>query len=144
MKTKVKTRYLRISPRKIRLVLNSIKGKPVQTAFDDLKFMTQKGARFTEQLLKNGVASAKGKKMDEDRLFVEEVRSDCGPIFKRIMTRSMGRADRINKRTAHISLVLSERELNKKETAEKAEKLKQEKPKKKIFKGKTKAKAAAK
>ncbi len=145
MKTKVSVKYLRISPRKARLVLNAIKGKSVNDAFDHLRFLNKKAARFTERLLKSAVASAVGKKMDEQRLYVDEVRSDGGPIFKRIMTRSMGRADRINKRTAHLTLVLGEKELTKKEIREQSIAATEEKPKKGMFKKKNKeTKEAAK
>ena len=113
METKVIAKYLRIGPRKIRLVLNAIKGKPVHQAFAHLRILKSKGSRLAEKVLKSAFASATGKKMNESALFVKEVRSDGGPVFKRIMTRSMGRADRIDKRTAHVTIVLGEAILKK-------------------------------
>lgn len=111
METRVVTKYLRIAPRKVRLVLSAIKGKPAVQAMAHLRVMNQKGARLSEKVLRSAIASAKEKKMDEGKLFIKEVRADGGPIFKRIMTRSMGRADRIAKRTTHITMVLGEREM---------------------------------
>ncbi|MBI4398550.1 MAG: 50S ribosomal protein L22 [Candidatus Omnitrophica bacterium] len=108
METKVLIKYVRMAPRKVRLVLTAIKNKPAYMALSHLRFLNKKGARIVEKVLKSAIASAKEKKMDEDRIFVKEVRADGGPNFKRIMTRSMGRADRIVKRTTHISLVLGE------------------------------------
>ena len=100
-----------MGPRKVRLVLTAIKGKPAYDALAHLRLLPQKGARIIEKGLRSAIASAKEKKMDENRIFVKEVRADGGPSFKRIMTRSMGRADKIIKRTTHLTLVLGEKEV---------------------------------
>ncbi len=71
--------------------------------------MPRKGARMTEALLKSALANAKNKKMDEAKLYIADIRADEGPTMKRLMTRSMGRADRILKRTTHMSVILKEK-----------------------------------
>jgi len=71
---------------------------------------------MAEQLLKSAVANAKVKKMDEESLYISDIRADGGPIMKRFMSRSMGRADRLLKRTSHLSITLEE-----KQTAEQAQ-----------------------
>ncbi len=105
------TRYLRISPRKLRLVTRAITRKPVAEAFATLKALDKKGARLVEKTLKSAHANAKVKKMDESKLYVRKVFADDGPTFKRFMSRSMGRADLMLKRTSHLSIVLAEREI---------------------------------
>lgn len=101
-------KYLRISPRKVRLVINTIRHKPVSTAFNTLLFLNKKAARMVEKGLKSAVASAKGNGLDEARLVVSEVKADGGPSLKRFMSRAMGRADQILKRTTHLTLILRE------------------------------------
>lgn len=103
-------RYLRVSPRKIRLVIDAVRNKPVHQAFATLAVLKQKSARLTEKLLKSAVANAKNLGLDETRLYISKVFADGGPTFKRFMSRSQGRADRILKRTAHLTLQVSERE----------------------------------
>lgn len=101
-------KYLKISPRKVRLVINAVRRKPVSLAFSVLTALKKKAARMVEQGLRSAVANAKGKKLDEGRLVVSEIRADGGPVMKRLMTRSMGRADQILKRSTHLTIVLSE------------------------------------
>lgn len=101
-------KYLRISPRKVRLVINTIRHQPATRAFHVLMTLKKKAARMTEKVLKTAVANAKILGMDENRLYVADVRADGGPVFKRFMSRSMGRADRILKRTTHISMIVKE------------------------------------
>lgn len=102
------TRYLRIAPRKIRLVIDTIRHKPVAEAFSLLANMKKKGARMAEKTLKSAHANAKVKKMDESRLYVKKIVADGGPSLKRYMSRSMGRADVILKRMTHLTVVLGE------------------------------------
>jgi len=109
METRVVSKHLRIAPRKVRIVLNAIKGKPAFIALTHLRLLNKKAARLVGKVLNSAIASAKEKKLDETRIFVKEVRADGGPSYKRIMTRSMGRADRIVKRTTHITMVLGEK-----------------------------------
>lgn len=101
-------KYLRVSPRKVRLVINPIRFKLLNEAFAVLMTLKNKSARMVEKLLKTCAANAKVLGMDEKRLYVAEVRADGGPVMKRFMSRSMGRADRILKRMSHISMVIKE------------------------------------
>ena len=94
-------RYLRISPRKVRLVINAIRKKPATQAQSILMGLNKKAARLVEKGLKSAVANAKGKGLEESRLMVSEIKADGGPVMKRFMSRSMGRADQILKRTTH-------------------------------------------
>ncbi|MBI4358432.1 MAG: 50S ribosomal protein L22 [Candidatus Omnitrophica bacterium] len=110
MEAKAITRYLRISPRKLRLVIDTVRSKPVSTALSILEHLNKKGARMVTKTLKSAQANAKVKKMDEARLYVQQIKADGGPVMKRYMSRSMGRADVILKRMAHLTIVLGERE----------------------------------
>ncbi len=101
-------RYLRISPRKVRLVINTIRKKPATQAQSILMGLNKKAARLVEKGLKSAVANAKGKGLEESRLVVSEIKADGGPVMKRFMSRSMGRADQILKRTTHLTITLHE------------------------------------
>ncbi len=103
-------RYLRISPRKVRPVINAIRRKPVSMAFSALWVFKKKAARLVEKGLKSAVANAKVKGLEENRLLVSEIKADGGPVMKRFMSRSMGRADQILKRTTHLTITLREGE----------------------------------
>ena len=111
MEAKAITRYIRISPRKLRLVIDAIRMKPVSDAFSILENLKKKGAELAVKTLKSAQANAKVKKMDESRLYVREIKADGGPSLKRYMPRSMGRADVILKRMSHLTVVLGEREM---------------------------------
>lgn len=108
MEAKAVTRYLRVAPRKIRLVIDAVRGKPVVQAFSVLRNLKKKSSRLVEKTLKSAQANAKGKKMDENRLYVSRIFADGGPTLKRYMPRSMGRADVILKRTSHLTVILGE------------------------------------
>ena len=109
MKVKAKLRYLRIAPRKVKLVADLILGKKVDKAKDILKFTTKRAAKPILKLLNSAIANAKhNSKLDEKNLFVAEIRVDEGPRYKRWMPRARGRASRILKRTSHITIVLDE------------------------------------
>lgn len=101
-------RYLRTSPQKVRVTIDTIRLQPVHLALRILASMKRKSARQAEKLLKSAVANAKGLGLDENRLIVSSIYADGGPTFKRFMSRSMGRADRILKRTTHLSVILKE------------------------------------
>lgn len=110
MKARAVIKYLRIAPRKIRLVLDTVRNKPAREAMYRLSMLNKKGAKLAQEALKSAMANAKVLKMDEDRLYVSEFKADGGPVFKRFMSRSMGRADRMLKRTTHLTVVLEEAE----------------------------------
>lgn len=110
MEAKAIIKYLRIGPRKVRPVINLVRRKPINEAFDILANQPKKGARLAEQALKSAVANAKVKKMDEQKLVVADIRADGGPVLKRIMSRAMGRVNRVLKRTTHITVIVEENE----------------------------------
>ena len=106
----------------MRLVIDAIRRKPVGEAFVILAQLKKKGARLAAKTLKSAQANAQVKKMDDGRLYVREVRADGGPSLKRYMSRAMGRADVILKRTTHLTVILGERETTRAYTPPSAEK----------------------
>jgi large subunit ribosomal protein L22 len=109
---KALVKYLKIGPRKMRLVLDAIRHKPVPQAFRILTVLKKKAARMAEKALKTAVANAKVLELDENRLYVAKVWADGGPVMKRFMSRSMGRADRMLKRSTHLTLIVKESDRN--------------------------------
>ena len=109
MEAKAVAKFLRVSPRKTRLVAENIRGKSVEEALNTLKFTPKKSARFLSKVLYSAVANAEQLPgVDVDSLVVDTVLVNEGPTWKRIMPRAMGRAYRINKRTSHITIVVKE------------------------------------
>ena len=107
MEARAYLKHVRISPRKVKIACDLIRGKDVATAAAIL-MNTPKAA--SEHLLKSAAANAENNhEMDPAKLYVSEVFVCGGPILKRVMPRARGRAFRINKRTSHITLVLKER-----------------------------------
>ena len=106
-----KLKYARISPRKVKPVLDLIRGKDARVAMAILK-NTQKGAcEYLVKLLGSAIANAENNfQMDTDKLYVAECFVCPGPTLKRIMPRAKGSADRILKRTCHMTIVLKERD----------------------------------
>ncbi len=102
------TKHIRIAPRKMRVVLGTIRKKMAMDSVGILSLLKQKGARFALKTLKSAIANAKNLGLDEKRLYVTEAKADGGPVFKRFLTRSMGRADRLLKRTTHLTIVVCE------------------------------------
>jgi len=106
-----KLRYLRISPRKVRLVTDLIKGLTVEKAERQLRFLTKKAARPILKLLNSAVANAQNDaNLTKENLKVAKVIVGSGPVLKRWRARAMGRAAPIMKRTSHITLILNEKE----------------------------------
>lgn len=109
MAVQAKLRHLRIAPRKVQLVADSIRGQHVQAALDHLLYLRKSAARPLYKLVRSAVSNADQKGgIDVDTLFVKEVTVDAGPTLKRWLPRARGRADRILKRTSHITVVLDE------------------------------------
>jgi large subunit ribosomal protein L22 len=106
MEAKAKVRFVRIAPRKVRRVLNLIRGKGTGEALSILKFTSGAASPIIEKLLKSALANAKVK----ENLYVAQATCDQGPTLPRWRPRAMGRATRIRKRTSHITIVLKERE----------------------------------
>jgi large subunit ribosomal protein L22 len=109
MEATAKARFIRVTPRKARLVVDVIRGKKVGEAMNTLKFMPQHASRVVEKLLKSAIANAEQKNVsDVDRLKVKAAFVDQGPVMKRVMPRAMGRANIIRKRSSHITVVLGD------------------------------------
>jgi large subunit ribosomal protein L22 len=109
MEVRAVTRYVRISPRKARLVTELIKGKPVEEALTALKFVPKKGARLVSKTLRSALANAEqNPNIDVDTLYIKRIYVDEGPAMKRWRARAMGRATRILKRSSHITVILDE------------------------------------
>ena len=103
-------KYLRISPRKVKIVLDLIRGKDVATATAILLQTPKAASEPLMKLLKSAVAYAEiNLGMDPAKLVVSEVFATPGPILKRMMPRAQGRAYRINKRTSHVTLAVTEK-----------------------------------
>ena len=109
MEVKAITRYVRIAPRKARLVTELIKGKPVEEALTILRFVPKKAARLVDKTLRSAVANAEqNPNIDVDTLYIKRIFVDGGPTMKRCRPRAMGRATKIIKRTSHITVILDE------------------------------------
>ena len=105
-----KHRFARTSPQKARLVADQIRGLPVADALQVLSFSLKGAAVQIKKVLNTSIANAEHNHgLDIDNLKVAKIYVDEGPTMKRIMPRAKGRADRINKRTSHITVVVSER-----------------------------------
>jgi large subunit ribosomal protein L22 len=103
-------RNLRISPRKLRLVADHIRGKSVDEALGILQFLPKGGSPILLKLLKSAIANAGANHdLKADDLYVAKITVDGGSIMKRFMARARGRACRINKRTSHAKIVLREK-----------------------------------
>jgi large subunit ribosomal protein L22 len=103
------SKYLRTSAQKAGLVLDLIRGKDVQSALATLQFTRKMIARDVEKVLRSAIANAQQKNGDVDRLFVAKCWADQGPSMKRIRPAPMGRAFRVVKRTAHLTVAVAER-----------------------------------
>ena len=103
-------KFVRISDTKARIVLDQIKGKGVIEAMGILKYSPRYAAEIIEKVLKTAIANAvNNNELDENNLYVADVVANQGPTLKRIRPRAQGRAYRINKKTAHISIYLDEK-----------------------------------
>ncbi len=110
MEAKASVNYIRVSPRKARLVVDLVRGKRVEDALTILSVTQKASARIVKNLLKSAVANAShDRNIDVDTLFVDTIYVNEGPTLKRFRARAMGRAGRIQKRTSHITVVLKER-----------------------------------
>ncbi len=109
MESRAKARAVRIAPRKVRLVVDLIRGKKVEQALRTLQFTQKRGAKVVSDLIRSAVANADQKgKIDVDTLFVKRIFVDGGVTLKRFRPMPMGRAGKIRKRTSHITVVLDE------------------------------------
>ncbi len=109
MEVKAVTKYIRISPFKLRAPIEALKGKQVEDALNLLKFMPLKSAGIISKTLKSAIANAgHNNDMDVDDLIVKNIVVDHGPMLKRFRARARGRGARILKRTSHITVIVAE------------------------------------
>lgn len=111
MEARAVLRYARISSRKVKIVLDLIRNKPVGVAMGILKNTPKAASEYLEKLLASAIANAANNhNMDVNKLYISECFATQGPTLKRVRPRAQGRAFRILKRTSHITLVLKEEE----------------------------------
>ena len=111
MEVNATAKYLRVSPRKVRLVINLIRGKKVREAEAILDFSPNKGAEFAAKVLKSAVANAENNlSLAKDDLYVTKAYVDEGPSLRRFKPRAQGRADRMVHRMSHITIVVGSKE----------------------------------
>ena len=109
-------RYLRMAPRKVSVVAALVRGKPVGAAVSILQYTNRAAARPVKKLIESAIANAtdlsKGS-VDIDKLIVKSISVDQGPTARRFMPRAMGRATRVNKKTSHVHVVLTDEKAKK-------------------------------
>lgn len=110
MVARAKFKYVRMSPEKVRAVLNLVRGKDVQKAIDILNFCPRRASTVINKVIKSAVANANVKGgVDVDNLYVAKIFVGHGPTLKRWKAKARGMAGRVNKRTSHITVELEER-----------------------------------
>jgi large subunit ribosomal protein L22 len=126
MEAKATSKYVRMSPRKLRRVASLIRGKDYEKARNILSFTPKAAAQTLINTMKSAASNAISRegsaKIKIENLFVKRVWIDGGPTLKRIRAVGMGRAYRIRKKTAHVNIVLAEKEVRVKVTPEPAKK----------------------
>jgi large subunit ribosomal protein L22 len=111
MEVKAKARYVRMSPRKVRLVINVVRGMNVKEAQTQLQFMKKAAAEPVLKLLNSAIANAEHNfELSKDGLRIKSITADGGPTLGRWRARAFGKAAPIRKRTSHISIILEDRE----------------------------------
>lgn len=109
MEVSAKLSGARLSAQKARFVADQVRGRPVEEALDTLTFSSKKAARIMKKVLESAIANAEHNDgLDVDELKVAAVQVDEGPVMKRIKPRAKGRADRILKRSCHITIKVAE------------------------------------
>ena len=111
MESRASLKHARISARKVKIVIDLIRGKNVSEALAILKYTPKAASPLVEKLLKSAIANAENNhNMDVSKLYVAEIFANQGATMKRIRAATQGRANRIRKRTSHIEIVLKERD----------------------------------
>lgn len=110
MEARATLRYVRMAPRKVRVILNAIRNKPVELALAQLRMADRRAAGTVHKLLASAVANASqgGGDADTADLYVKAAWADQGPTLKRFRPRAMGRATRINNKTSHVTVVVAD------------------------------------
>ena len=112
MEVKATAKFIRRSPRKVRLVLDVVRGKSVKEALGILRFMPQGAAREIASVVASAAANAENNfQMAQDDLYISRIYADGGAVFKRFGAKARGQGAPILKRTSHITVVVSEREV---------------------------------
>lgn len=102
-------RYARVAPRKVRLVTDLVRGMPVSRALEVLAFTEKSSASTVAKLISSAVANARrNDSVDVDELKISEIYVNQGPMLKRFLPRAMGRATKVQKKTSHITVVVSD------------------------------------
>lgn len=110
MQATAKLKFVRMSPQKARLVADQVRGMPVDAAINVLAFSNKRAAEIMRKVLESAIANAEHNEgADIDELRVQTVCVDQGPSHKRLSPRARGRANRILKRTSHITLTVADR-----------------------------------
>ncbi len=110
MEALAKAKFVRIAPRKVRLVMDLVRGRSVNEALNILELVHKASSPVIAKVIKSAVANAENTKgMDADSLVIKSAFVDEGPTMKRFMPRAMGRATVIRKRSSHITVVLEEK-----------------------------------
>ncbi len=103
------TKFIRVSPRKVRLVVDQIRGKGVEEALNILKFIPKRSASIVAKTVRTAVANAENtQSVDVDRLFIKQAKVDEAGMWKRFTSRAQGRATRVRKRLSHVTIVVDE------------------------------------
>jgi len=114
MKAKAVKRYIPTSPRKMRLVVDLIRGKTVENALNILHFNPKHASDVVEMTIKSAVSNLSNRietgKVDDKKIFVKEIFVDGGPTLKRVMPAPQGRAYRVRKRSNHLTVIIAEKE----------------------------------
>lgn len=110
METAARLKYARISPQKCRLVADQVRGLPVEKALELLTFSPKKASEIVKKVLESAVANAEHNEgADIDELKVSQIYIDQGPVLKRLRARAKGRANRILKRTSHVTVTVADK-----------------------------------
>jgi len=114
MESRAIQKYVSTSPRKMRLVVDMVRGLPVDHAMSLLHFSTKHASKVLEKVVRSAVSNLmnkdEAKKMDTANIYIKEAKVDCGPITRRMLPAPQGRAYRIRKRSNHITVVVAEKE----------------------------------
>lgn len=108
MEVRAVSKYIRISPRKTRLVADIVRGKNAVVSQQLLGTVNKRAARIINDVLNSAVSNARQKEIKEDSLWIKKILVNGGPLYKRYMPRAMGRATMIKRPTSHITVVLSD------------------------------------
>ncbi len=112
-------RYISSSPRKMRLVIDLIRGKSVPEAINILHFSPKHASKIAEKVLRSAISNLQNKdeggRVDNETLYIKKAYVDGGPTMKRMLPAPMGRAYRMLKRSNHLTIIVARQELNKKQ-----------------------------